>query len=75
MPAPSKSVAAARGRAAALSRYRSIDDPEFIAACQQLKTLSLEEHIQKTVSSWPQLTQDQLSRLSGLFRTAGGDTA
>lgn len=69
---PSRPVAVARGRAAALSRYRSDDDPEFIAACQQLKALSLEEHIQKTVSSWPELTNDQMARLSGLFRTAGG---
>lgn len=72
---PSKAVARARARQAGFSRSRPDDDPEYIAARQQLKALTLEEHIQKTVNSWPELTQDQLARLSGLFRTAGGGAA
>jgi hypothetical protein len=70
MTSPSKPVAAARGRVAALSRSRADDDPEFIAARQSLKALSLEEHIQKTVNAWPELTRDQLDRIAGLLRTA-----
>lgn len=69
---PSPSVAKARAKANALSRYRPADDPAYVAARQELKALSLEEHIQKTVSAWPELTNDQLARLSGLFRTADG---
>ncbi|GAB3568949.1 hypothetical protein GCM10027405_31420 [Arthrobacter alkaliphilus] len=75
MSAISKPVAAARGRVAALSRSRPDDDPEFIAARQNLKALSLEEQIQRTVNSWPELTTDQMARLSGLFRSARGDAA
>ena len=71
MSAISKPVAVARGRVAALSRSRSNDDPEFIAARQHLKAAYLEEQIQRTVSTWPELTTDQMARLSGLFRTAG----
>lgn len=71
MSAVSKPVAAARGRVAALSRSRPADDPEFIAARHTLKALALEEHIQRTVNSWPELTTEQLARLAGIFRTGG----
>ena len=71
MTAPSKSVSTARARLAGLTRHRSAGDPKVADAARELKALTLEEHIQKTVSAWPELTNDQMARLSGLFRTAG----
>lgn len=67
-----KSVAPVAGRDAALIRC-SDDDPKLIAARQQLKALSPEEHIQKTVSAWPALTTNQKILLSGLFQAAGSE--
>lgn len=65
---PSRPVAIARGRVAALSRSRSHDDPEYISAQTHLKTLSLSEHVAKVVDSWPPLTPEQLDRVAVLLR-------
>ncbi|TQM62581.1 hypothetical protein FBY41_2617 [Humibacillus xanthopallidus] len=57
-----------RGRVAALSRSRSADDPDLIAARRALKVEGLAEHIARTVAEWPPLTEAQLSRLAVLLR-------
>lgn len=60
-----------RGRVAALSRSRSADDPELIAARQNLKTERLADHIAKVVGEAPPLTEQQRDRLAGLLRSGG----
>lgn len=65
---PSQPVAAARGRVAALSRSRSHDDPEYVTAQTDLKTLSLSEHVAKVVASWPPLTTEQRDKVALLLR-------
>lgn len=60
-----------RGRVAALSRSRSADDPELIAARQNLKTERLADHIAKVVGEAPPLTEAQRDRLAGLLRGGG----
>jgi hypothetical protein len=59
--------ASAVGRVAALARSRAADDPEFIAARQELKALALEEHVRKTVAAGPPLTPNQLHRVAELL--------
>lgn len=67
----SRRLAVARGRVAAYTRSRTDDDPVFIAARQDLKAITLEEHIQRTVAEWPELSADQMARLAGIFRSGG----
>lgn len=61
-----------RARVAGLSRDREPDDPELAAARLNLKAARLEEHVRKTIESFPPLTRDQLDRIAGLLRTGGG---
>lgn len=60
-----------RGRVAALSRFRPADDPELVAARQDLKTSVLEQHIREAVNSWPALRPEQLDKLAVLLRPGG----
>lgn len=60
----------ARGRVAALSRSRTADDPDLIAARQSLKAAGLEEHIAAVVDSAPPLSAEQRERLAGILRGA-----
>jgi hypothetical protein len=60
-----------RGRVAALSRSRSADDPDLIAARENLKAARLEAYIEKVVDSAPPLSAEQRDRLALLLR--GGD--
>jgi len=62
----------ARGRVAALSRSRPDDDPEYIAARQDLKALVLEEYVRKVISEAPRPTDAQLARIAALLRAGGG---
>ena len=61
-------VLSARGKVAAFSRSRPDDDPEYIAARQNLNALRLEEHIEKTLAAAPPLTDEQRTRLAELLR-------
>ena len=63
-------VAGPRARVASLSRSRSNDDPDLIAARRDLAAANLSEFIAKTLASAPPLSDDQRRRLAGLF--AGG---
>lgn len=65
---PSRPVAHQRARVAALSRGRSIDDPELLDARRRLKAERLAEYIRKTVDAAPPLTPEQRDRLSILLR-------
>lgn len=67
------SVAKARGTVAGLSRSRTDDDPEYIAARQRLKELHFAEYVNKTVNAFPELTQEQIDRVAGLIRPISPD--
>ena len=58
---------AERARVASLSRSRTADDPELIAARGNLKAERLAAYIEKVVSTAPPLTSAQKSRLAALI--------
>jgi hypothetical protein len=62
---------AERARVASLSRSRTPDDPDLIAARDNLKAARLEVYIAKVVAAAPPLTPAQRDRLALLLR--GGD--
>ncbi len=57
-----------RARIAALSRDRSPDDPEILAARRDLRAARIEQELRKAVAGWPPLTDEQVDRLAGLLR-------
>ncbi|WP_433586376.1 hypothetical protein [Microbacterium hydrocarbonoxydans] len=57
----------ARGRVAALSRSRSIDDPEFVDARRNLAAANIEAYITKVVATAPPLSEAQRDHLAGLL--------
>lgn len=72
---PSKEVAHARGLVAGLSRARADDDPEYIAARQQLKAAKLADYVAKVVAEAPPLTPEQVDRIAVLLRPSSGGAA
>jgi hypothetical protein len=62
-----------RARVAALSRDRKPNDPDLLAAKQDLRASRAEEYIKRVVADAPALTAEQRSRLAVLLR--GGDAA
>ncbi|MFJ6155549.1 hypothetical protein ACIQF8_01255 [Pseudarthrobacter sp. NPDC092184] len=72
---PSKEVAHARGVVAGLSRSRALDDPEFVAARQELKAAKLAAFVSKAVAEAPPLTPEQRDRIAGLLRPQSGGAA
>ncbi len=62
-----------RARVASLTRSRPADDPELIAARQNLRTERTADYIRKTVDAAPPLTPAQLNKLCLLL--GGGDAA
>ncbi|MBB1493513.1 hypothetical protein J4N02_04735 [Propioniciclava sp. MC1595] len=57
-----------RGRIAALTRSRTPDDPELLAARRDLKAARLAEHITEVVDAAPPLTEAQRAALAALLR-------
>jgi hypothetical protein len=49
----------AAGRYNALRAHRGDDDPETVAAAQELKAVTLADQIQRAVDSFPPLTEAQ----------------
>lgn len=64
---------AERARVASLSRSRTPDDPDLIAARGALAAERLAAYIEKTVAEAPPLTSAQRDRLALLLRPATGD--
>lgn len=66
-----------RAKAAALTRSRDPNDPEFLDARRQLAAAVLERHVAKVVALAPPLTEEQKSRISTLLWGVGdgGDAA
>lgn len=62
-----------RARIGALSRSRDDDDPELVAARQNLKAQKLAAHIKRVVDEAPPLTDAQRDELAVLLR--GGRVA
>lgn len=61
------SLTSTRARIAALSRSRSDDDPDLVAARQRLKEMRLTLHIQEAVDTAPPLTEAQRASLAALL--------
>ena len=59
-----------RARVASLSRSRTPDDPDLIAARRNLRTERLADYIKRTVDAAPPLTAEQRDRLALLLRPA-----
>ena len=63
---------AERARIAGMTRSRPADDPDLLAARQNLKALRLEEHVRRVVSAAPPLTDEQRDRIAAILRAGGG---
>ena len=57
-----------RARLASLSRSRTPDDPDLIAARRNLRAARLEDYIRRTVAAAPPLSDEQRDRLAVLLR-------
>lgn len=57
-----------RSRIAALSRSRTPDDPDLLAARRDLRATKLEQHVAEQVAAFPPLTDEQLDRIAVLIR-------
>jgi hypothetical protein len=59
--------ASKRGRANALRRYRSADDPEVLDAVRDLRLARAEDYIQQLVDQAPPLTPAQRRQLAAVL--------
>lgn len=62
-----------RARIASLSRSRTADDPEFVAARRDFYAARLAEHVESVVAKAPPFTDSQRDRIVGLL--SGGASA
>lgn len=72
--AAQQSWKAERARVAALTRSRTPDDPDLIAARRDMRALQLEEHVQRVVAEAPPLTEKQRQRIAALLQTGRADS-
>jgi hypothetical protein len=68
LPARTSTHRSVVSRVAALSRSRSIDDPELTEARRELSAARLEDYIARVVAEAPPLTNAQQERLALLLR-------
>ena len=61
-------IAHNRGRVGALSRSRTDDDAEFVAAKQLLAEAKIAQYISKTLAAAPPLTEEQRNALAELLK-------
>jgi hypothetical protein len=54
----------ARARVAALTRSRSIDDPEMVDARRDLAEANLTSYVERIVADAPPLTSEQIARIT-----------
>jgi hypothetical protein len=69
-------AAGAAGRVGRLRKHRGPDHPETVAAEREQATAQIENYVAKIVEAFPPLTDEQISRITALLRTApdgGGD--
>jgi hypothetical protein len=60
---------AERARVASLTRSREPDDPDLVAARQNLRAERLAEHVARVLNELPPLTDQQIERVAALLRT------
>ena len=74
----SKTVAHRKARVASLTRSRTPDDPEFVAAKRDLAEANIADYLEKVLAAAPPLTDEQRSRLAELLKPVrvrcGGDS-
>lgn len=68
--APSREALSKRGKVASLTRSRTPNDPELVAARRDLAAANIAEFIKKTVDKAPPLTAEQRTKLAELLRPA-----
>lgn len=61
-----------RGRVAALTRSRTPDDPELVAARRDLAAANLAAYVSRVVAAAPPLSAEQRDRLAILLRGGAG---
>ena len=71
MARPSPAVARPRAVAGALSRYRSPDDPELLAAKRDLAVEMLAERVERVVKQLGPLSDQQCQRIGAILLSAG----
>lgn len=64
-----------RARVASLSRSRTPDDPELIAARERMQLAHLEESIRKAVEAAPPLPEDAKRRIAAILTRAANREA
>ncbi len=74
MPARTPTHRSVAGRVAALTRSRTLDDPELVAARRDLSAERLADYIRKTVEAAPPLTDSQRDRLALLLRGSNSNS-
>lgn len=57
-----------RARVASLSRSRTPDDPDLLAARRELTAVRLADYITRSLAASPSLTTDQRDTLAALLR-------
>lgn len=68
MPTTTSPVRSAAGRIAALSRSRTVDDPDLVNARRDLHAARAEEYVNKLLSTAPVPRRDQLDRLAAILQ-------
>lgn len=63
-----------RAKIAALSRSRTEDDPELVAARRQLRFEKYAQDIEKVVSQAPPMTGEQMHRIAAILANAPVET-
>lgn len=69
-PSESSTLVRKRGRVGALSQHREANDPELIAARQDLAASVMEEQARRLVEKFPPLSDEQVGRIVSLLRGA-----
>ncbi|MDF3305612.1 hypothetical protein P3H15_11330 [Rhodococcus sp. T2V] len=62
------SIPTAHARVAGLSKFRTAEDPELVAAKQDLKALRLEDYVARVVAEAPPLTVEQRDRIAAILQ-------
>ena len=74
-PSESSTLVRKRGRVGALSQHRPANDPELLAARQDLAASVMEEQARRLVEKFPPLSDEQVGRIATLLRGGGNAAA
>lgn len=59
-----------RGRVGSLSRYRPVNDPELVAARQNLAEANIAAYVEEVLAKAPPLRAEQRTKLAELLKPA-----